>query len=53
MSRFEIQQTPLEGLVVLQRKLLGDSRGYLERVFCQKDLVSIVENCQLLKGLRL
>ena len=37
-SRFEINDTPLNGLQLIQRKPLGDSRGYLERLFCQSDL---------------
>lgn len=37
-SRFEIIATPLPGLQVLQRKPLGDSRGYLERMFCAEEL---------------
>lgn len=37
-SRFDIQTTPLSGLKVLVRKPLGDSRGYLERMFCLDEL---------------
>lgn len=33
-SRFEIHATSLGGLNVIVRKPLGDSRGYLERMFC-------------------
>jgi len=40
--RFDQLATPLVGLVVLQRKLLGDSRGYLERMFCQRELDEIL-----------
>lgn len=36
--RFEILETPLSGLRVLQRKPIGDSRGYLERLFCNEEL---------------
>lgn len=38
MSRFLIKDTGLEGLKVLQREALGDSRGFLERLFCETDL---------------
>jgi dTDP-4-dehydrorhamnose 3,5-epimerase len=41
MSRFEIEETPLNGLVVLNRIPRGDDRGYLERMFCVTDLASI------------
>lgn len=37
-TRFDILDTPLDGLCVLQRKLIGDSRGYLERLFCAEEL---------------
>jgi dTDP-4-dehydrorhamnose 3,5-epimerase len=37
-GRFECQATPLGGLIVLQRKPLGDQRGYLERLFCHEEL---------------
>lgn len=37
-SRFELCGTPLSGLTVLVRKPLGDSRGYLERMFCVDEL---------------
>lgn len=37
-SRFNIQTTPLPGLHVIVRKPIGDSRGYLERMFCLDEL---------------
>lgn len=37
-DRFDIIETPLQGLQLIKRKPLGDSRGYLERLFCQSDL---------------
>lgn len=36
--RFDLIDTPLAGLKVLQRKPLGDSRGHLERMFCAEEL---------------
>lgn len=36
--RFDIVATPLQGLQLLQKKPLGDQRGYLERVFCSTEL---------------
>lgn len=38
MKRFTVQATPLDGLVRVQRTLLGDARGYLARVFCPQEL---------------
>jgi dTDP-4-dehydrorhamnose 3,5-epimerase len=40
MSRFIISDTPLEGVKLLQRKKMGDERGYLSRLFCASDLVA-------------
>ena len=37
-SRFEVVPTPLRNLNLLQRKPLGDDRGYLERIFCAEEL---------------
>ena len=41
-DRFDIIETPLQGLQLIQRKPLGDSRGYLERLFCQSDLAELL-----------
>ena len=40
MNRFEISPTPLAGLVVVQRRVLGDERGSLARLFCSEDLLA-------------
>ena len=37
-SRFEFTQLPLSGLYLIRRKRMGDSRGYLERLFCGREL---------------
>ncbi|MBF9022603.1 dTDP-4-dehydrorhamnose 3,5-epimerase [Rhodobacterales bacterium FZCC0069] len=42
MSRFIIEKTPIGGLQVIQRKLISDERGYLERMFCIYELQSII-----------
>ena len=41
-NSFEIFPTPIIGLNVLQRKPLGDDRGYLERLFCLDELQSVI-----------
>ena len=41
-KRFEILDTPLDGLQVLNKKLVSDGRGYLERLFCEKELQALV-----------
>ncbi len=49
MSRFEILETKLGDVCVLQRKLISDERGYLERNFCTLDLASILEGRQIVQ----
>ena len=49
MSRFFIEQTPIAGLQVIQRKPLNDDRGCLERLFCSNELKAIVENRSILQ----
>lgn len=40
-TRFDILDTTLSGLRILQRKPIGDSRGYLERLFCSEELQAL------------
>jgi dTDP-4-dehydrorhamnose 3,5-epimerase len=39
---FGIFDTPLPGLRLLQRRPIGDSRGYLERMFCAEELHALI-----------
>lgn len=41
MTRFETISTPLAGLKILQRKHLGDARGYLTRLFDAEELAEL------------
>jgi len=41
--RLEIKKTKFEGLIVLQRNLFGDNRGYLERLYCMRELNPILQ----------
>jgi dTDP-4-dehydrorhamnose 3,5-epimerase len=38
MSRFTVTDTPLAGLKRVERQSLGDSRGFLARLFCAEEL---------------
>jgi dTDP-4-dehydrorhamnose 3,5-epimerase len=38
MSRFLVHDTPLNGLKLIERKPVGDARGYLSRMFCEREL---------------
>ena len=49
MSRFSIQPTTLDGLEVIQRQLIGDERGYFERLFCMEELGSMIGKRQILQ----
>ena len=42
MSRFAIEKTPIDCLHVIRREPIGDERGYLERMFCGHELMSII-----------
>jgi dTDP-4-dehydrorhamnose 3,5-epimerase len=41
-ARFDILDMPIQGLRLLQRKPIGDDRGYLERMFCAEELQSLI-----------
>lgn len=41
-NRFDIIDTPISSLKLIQRKPLGDQRGYLERLFCNEELKAIL-----------
>ena len=47
MDRFEVQPTPLAGAVLLERKPIADRRGFLERLYDDGDLASILDNRQI------
>ena len=40
MSRFSIFDTPLASLKIVERQQLGDSRGFLSRLFCAEELAA-------------
>ena len=37
-GRFRLTRSPLKGVFVVERKPLGDARGFLERLFCVDEL---------------
>ena len=49
MSRFVTERTPFVGLEIIQRKAIGDERGYLERMFCNEDLHSTIRNRRIVQ----
>ena len=42
MTRFNCIDTPIPGLVLFERRRIGDQRGYLERLFCRDDLAELL-----------
>lgn len=40
MSRFKVIDLSLGGLKVIERKSLGDSRGFLSRIYCETELAN-------------
>jgi dTDP-4-dehydrorhamnose 3,5-epimerase len=41
-DRFDIAATALKGVLVIQRKPIGDSRGFLERLFCANEMQPLI-----------
>ena len=41
MDRFACTKTPIEGLRVIERRVISDSRGFLSRLFCWEDMRTI------------
>ena len=39
-ARFDVQETPLDGLVLVHRRKVSDERGFLQRLFCEEELHS-------------
>ena len=46
-DRFDNIETPLAGLRLLQRKPRGDTRGYLERLYCRTELSDILDGAEI------
>jgi len=40
MNRFAVSDLPLEGLKLIERQRIGDSRGFLSRLFCAEELAA-------------
>lgn len=40
MSRFTVSNLPLAGLKLVERQRIGDSRGFLSRLFCAEELAA-------------
>lgn len=46
-DRFDIQACPISGLHIIKRNPVGDSRGYLERMFCTEALQALIGDRQI------
>ncbi|MGH9456550.1 MAG: dTDP-4-dehydrorhamnose 3,5-epimerase family protein [Thermoanaerobaculia bacterium] len=41
-QRFRVIETPLRGLALLERRVLTDDRGFLERLYCERELRPLI-----------
>lgn len=48
-DRFDLFDTHITGLKVIQRKPVGDGRGYLERMFCIVELQALIPGRQIVQ----
>jgi dTDP-4-dehydrorhamnose 3,5-epimerase len=48
-QRFEILETPIRGLMVLQRRPAADERGRLERMFCARELGPLLSGSSIVQ----
>jgi len=48
-GRFEVVASPLEGLFVIERRPILDSRGYLERMFCAEEMGEFVGKREIIQ----
>jgi dTDP-4-dehydrorhamnose 3,5-epimerase len=48
-AHFDILGTPLAGLAVVERKPVGDERGYLERLYCEEELGPLMASARVLQ----
>jgi dTDP-4-dehydrorhamnose 3,5-epimerase len=48
-ARFDILALPIQNLTLIQRKPIGDDRGYLERVFCADELKNLVQDKKIVQ----
>jgi dTDP-4-dehydrorhamnose 3,5-epimerase len=49
-DRFEVRHTPIRGLMVLERRPLGDSRGQLDRMFCAHELSALLGGASVIQS---
>ena len=43
-NKFKFVKTPLNGLIRLEHKLIGDDRGHFSRLYCAEDLIGVGNN---------
>lgn len=48
-SRLNIIDTPLQGLMLIQREPMEDTRGYLERLYCAQELDLLVPSKRIVQ----
>lgn len=48
-ARFVFRDTPLEGVKVIERTIIEDSRGYLERLYCADELQPVMHDRRIVQ----
>lgn len=48
-GRFIVHDTPLQALKLIERKLIEDNRGYLERLYCANELKPLIGDRQIVQ----
>jgi len=51
-SRFERIDTPLDGLILLQRRPIADARGFLERLYCEDEIQAVHPSMRVVQANR-
>ncbi len=48
-GRFVLRNTPLEGVSVIERTIIEDNRGYLERLYCADELRPVMHDRRIVQ----
>ena len=48
-GRFVLRDTPLEGVSVIERTIIEDDRGYLERLYCADELRPVMHDRRIVQ----
>ena len=52
MARLILHRTELDGVRIIEREVLGDRRGWFERLFCESELADILDGRRVVQANR-